>query len=72
MSEAEDLWVALDLRENQQVLEAVLIAKVSDFDTGITSISMSNTDGVDWIDQVGLIGAAKIIISQAPIEKDDQ
>lgn len=72
--EAAEMWDALELDENQQVAQAVLIAKVTDFESGHVNISMSNSDGVDWIEQVGLIETARIMSIQTPIvrrEDDD-
>lgn len=66
--EAIELWDALDLEDNQQVVAAVLVGKLKDFDSGIVAISIGNTNGMDWVDQVGLLEAARIISHQEPIE----
>lgn len=70
-TEAAELWDALELKGNQQVKDAVLIGKIVDFERNIVSITMSVTDGVDWMDQIGIIETAKIMCAQAPLESDD-
>lgn len=62
-NEAIALWDALDLEPNDQVSEATLLAKVADFENGGTVISVSATDSLDWITQLGLIHAAEKLIT---------
>lgn len=69
--EAIELWDALELLENQQVASATLMAKVQDFENNTIAISTSATEGCDWIDQIGLINTAMILISQTRIVRDD-
>lgn len=70
-TEAAELWDALELRQGQQVKDAMMIGKIVDFEKGITSISLSNTDGMDWVDQLGLLEAARLASTQSPLEPDD-
>lgn len=69
--EAIELWDALELRENQQVSSATLLAKLTDFERNTIAISTAATDGCDWIDQIGLINTALIMINQVRISKDE-
>lgn len=62
--EIADQFRALELREHDVVVEAVLVAKVKDFETGSSGISMSATDGVEWVCQLGMLRAAEIITAQ--------
>jgi hypothetical protein len=71
VSEAEELWEALDLKPGDQVVEAVLIGKLVNFETGRTVISLAATDGVDWVSQGGLLWAAQRVVDEAPIHGDD-
>lgn len=71
MSQADDLWAALELATNDQVTEAVLIAKVADFENGGTSLALSATDGVDWITQLGMIHGALNIMGQQDLRPRD-
>lgn len=66
-AEAAALWDSLDTKDSDQIVEAVLIAKLHDFDKGLTQVSISSTDSVDWIGQLGLISAAKLISDQTPV-----
>lgn len=70
MSEADQLWNALQLQNNEQVIGAVLVAKVKNFDTGTTIISTAVTDDVDWVDQVGIMRAGTLIVERAPIDDE--
>lgn len=65
--EALELWESLDVRKSDQISGAVLIAKLYDFEQGLAQISISATDGVDWVDQIGLISAAATMSAQDPI-----
>ena len=69
--EAAEMWDALELEENQQVTQVVMIAKIADFDSGYVNVGMSASDGVDWIDQVGLIETARIMSYQKSIVRAD-
>lgn len=60
----QELVDALNLNEHDMVIEAVLVAKVKDFDTGATGISMSATDDVEWVSQLGMLRAAEIITTR--------
>lgn len=69
--EAAELWDALELRDNQHVASATLLAKVQDFENNTVAISTAATDGCDWIDQIGLINTTMIMIQQTRICRDD-
>lgn len=73
MSEAEELWQALELREGDQVMEATLIAKIVHFgdeaEAPPPSISISATDGLDWIQQAGLIHSALDLLKSGGFRK---
>lgn len=68
--EAAELWDALNLSENGQVTHAVLIVKEIDFDTGITRISTCASDGTDWVDQLGMYEACKLISAEKGMDDD--
>lgn len=68
--EAHELWDALELSNGEQVSEATLIAKVTDFDSGVTAITMSVTDGCDWVTQIGLYQWA-LTATQRGVEKNE-
>lgn len=71
-SSGEELWAALQLQKNDQVTDAVLLARISNFEDGTTSISTGATDGCDWVTQLGIMHAGLLVITQAPLQKRDE
>lgn len=71
MSEADELWKALELRDGDQVVDAILVAKVADFEHGGTGLSIAATDGVDWVTQLGILrGATLLTEAGCPLGED--
>jgi hypothetical protein len=66
---AAELWDALVLDDNDQVTEAVLVAKVADFARGGTAVSLGATDGCDWVIQLGLLHGALQVMDANPPER---
>lgn len=62
-SPAEQLWARLNLDANDQVTDAILIARVADFDQGRTVLAIAGTDGMDGITEIGLIHSALLAIN---------
>lgn len=71
--EAAELWDALEIKNNQQVDKALIIAKLVDFSRpGPPLISSATTDGCDWVDEWGLISSWKAIsYSQKEYDTED-
>lgn len=73
--EAMELWDALQLEPGQQVMSAILVAKIVDLREGKEgkppSISIGATDSADWIDQAGLLKAATDLTSSSQFFQDD-
>jgi|SRR6187549_1447192 len=70
--EAAELWDALEAKDSQQVTEAILIAKIVDFEQSGpegTVVSASYTDGCDWVNQLGLMAAWQLITNSDGVEK---
>lgn len=59
------LGVTCDLGEHQQVHEVLVIAKIVDYGGGGTALGVYHSD-VDWIGQLGLLDAARMVIQDAP------
>lgn len=57
----QELIDALELKDHDFVVEAVLVARVKDMDSGDVGISMSATDDTDWVTQLGMLRGAEII-----------
>jgi hypothetical protein len=70
-SPADELWSSLELEDNDQVVDAVLIAKVADFERGGTAISIGATESCDWVTQLGILHAALQVMSDAGTEQKD-
>lgn len=70
--DAQELWDALHLHSpGDQIVDAVIVGKIVDFEQGITSLSIAATDGVDWVGQLGMLHGALKIMDQAPLEPRD-
>lgn len=59
------LGVTASLDDNQQITEAVIIAKISDFATGRAMLGLYTSEGLDWIAQYGLVAAASHVLNDA-------
>lgn len=60
----EGLELRLDITEGSLVANAILIAKVID-ENGNVGISISNSPGTSWLDELGLVTAAAEMIKPA-------
>jgi hypothetical protein len=69
--DAQELWDALEPAPGDQIVEAVIVGKMVDFERGITSLSIAATDGVDWVGQLGMLHGALKIMNQSPLEPRD-
>lgn len=43
------LGVTVDLEDNQQITEAIVLAKGADFETNETALVLAASAGLDWI-----------------------
>jgi hypothetical protein len=62
VSEADKLWESLEVQDGDQVVDAVLVGKLANFTEGGTEISISATDGVDWVTQLGMLRGAVLMV----------
>jgi hypothetical protein len=70
--EAAALWDVLDLQDGDSVECALLIGKVVNFEKGgPPQISLAVTDGVDWINETGLLHAALDIKASQPFSQPE-
>lgn len=68
----DGLGVTLDLDDGDLVASALVLAKVVGKD-GEVSLFVGESDGLSWLDQIGLVTAAQQVIQQtqfAPREED--
>jgi 3-keto-L-gulonate-6-phosphate decarboxylase len=68
----QELINALDLNQHDFIIEAVLVARVKDMDSGAVGISISATDDTDWVTQLGVLRAAEIITTKDVSKHDGQ
>ena len=43
----------------EHVVEALVVCKIYNFDTGVTSLGVFPSKDLDWIDKYGLLAAAR-------------
>lgn len=66
----DGLGVTLDLDDEDLVTEVVVIAKVARMsDGGGTAVVVSNNEGLDWVSQLGLIEAARLIAADGGFDR---
>lgn len=64
-STIDGLGVHATLDENQHITEVLVLAKISDFEDGSTSVGIYNSAGMDWVAQLGLFRAAMLVLETA-------
>lgn len=74
--EAAELWDSLEPADGQQIVSAVLIGKMVNFEgeskeDRAPTISISSTDDVDWMDQMGIVDSAHDFIHSDPWKSRD-
>lgn len=63
----DPLGVVLDLEDDQRVTECLVLAKVIGLgEDGQTSLTISASDGLDWIARAGLLAAAAQVEAMTP------
>lgn len=62
--QVQELITALDLNQHDFLVEAVLVARVKDMDSGSVGISISTTDDSDWVTQLGVLHGALLIVNR--------
>lgn len=67
----DGLGVTLDLDDGDLVESVVVIAKVVDTD-GQASLYLGDSEGMSWIDRIGLLAAAQQVVQQVPFEHRDE
>jgi hypothetical protein len=65
------LGVTIELDANQQLTEAIVLAKVVDFADNTTGLVIGASVGLDWISQRGIVSAAQHILDDCSCQNDD-
>ncbi len=66
----DGLGVTIDLADGDLVEDAVVLAKVVDADGDVT-LSISSSEGQSWLDQLGLVTAARDLRRHSAYETRD-
>jgi hypothetical protein len=66
----DGLGVKLDIDDGDLVESAVVLAKVV-LPDGRVSVALSDSEGMSWLEQLGLIAAATQIVNARPFEHPD-
>lgn len=59
----DSLGLTVTLDQHDQITEALVIAKITDFETGSTSLGIYFNEGMDWIARLGLLEAARQVLA---------
>ncbi len=62
-AQLDALGVTLDLDEHQHISDAVVLARLGDATDGSTALVIGASEGCDWIAQLGLLSAARIVVA---------
>jgi hypothetical protein len=66
----DGLGVVFDLQDDDLIVEAVVIGKITRLsDGGGTTIVIANSEGIDWVSQLGLIEAARQVTQGGGMEE---
>ncbi|MET0416042.1 MAG: hypothetical protein ABW022_08480 [Actinoplanes sp.] len=66
----DGLGVTIDLPDGALVEAAVVTAKVVHAD-GSVAVALSDSEGMSWLDQLGLVSASAQIVNERPFEHPD-
>lgn len=66
----DGLGVMIDLGDGALVEVALVVAKVVTPD-GVVNVSLSDSAGMSWLDQLALVAAAQQIVNAQPFEHPD-
>lgn len=67
----DGLGATIDLEDGDLVEHAVVLAKVH-LASGGVSVALSDSAGMSWLEQLGLIAAATQIVNDRPFEHPDR
>ena len=58
-STLDGLGVRIKIADGEHIVEALVVCKIYNFDTGVTSLGVFPSKDLDWIDKYGLLAAAR-------------
>jgi hypothetical protein len=71
VDEVQELVQALKLNRHDVIIEAVLVVRVKDMESGHVGLSMSATDDTDWVTQLGMLRGAEIVTTSGIARNHD-
>lgn len=66
----DGLGVTLDLDDGDLIASVIVLAKVVDAD-GLVSLYVGDSEGLSWIDQMGLLAAAQNVVQAVPFRSTE-
>lgn len=67
----DGLGVTIDLDDGDLIEAVVVIAKVYLADGGSVSVTLADSAGMSWLDQLALVTAANQIVNERPFDHPD-
>lgn len=67
----DGLGIVIDLEDGDLVADAVILTKVVTAD-GEVSLSVSSSESMSWLDQLGVIAAASDLVRGRPYTRRDE
>lgn len=58
----DGLGVTASLDPSQHITEVIVLAKITDFEDGGTSVGVYKSDDMDWVSQLGLFRVATLMM----------
>lgn len=63
-AQLDALGVTLDLDDNQHLTDVIVLGRLSDAENGETALVIGASAGLDWIAQLGLLAAGRLVAEQ--------
>ena len=67
----DGLGVTLDLADTDLLTDVMVVGKIADLTDGGTNIVIGLSDGMDWVNQLGLLAAANVVLQSRLRTQDD-
>jgi hypothetical protein len=61
-ADLDGIGVELEIDTDDRITAAIVLTKVVDMATGTVSLGLAASDGLDWVDQLGLLQAADLVM----------
>lgn len=61
-ADLDGLGVQLEMDDTSRITSALVVMKLVDLETGQVSLGLAASDSLDWVDQLGLLQAADLVM----------